>query len=75
MASRFRMQIVDTVTGDVVEYEPGRRVETEFVSDCINRIVAQGVGFFKTEATVKAAVEAGIKEAIFELKTQVRATR
>lgn len=39
MASRFKMQIVDSVTNYVVEFEPGRSVETDFVTACVNRIL------------------------------------
>lgn len=73
MASRFKMQIVDTVTGRVVEWEPGLSTEINFVEDCISRIVERGVGFGRTSKHVAKDIEDGITEAIFNLKKKVRA--
>lgn len=66
------MQIVDTKTSEVVEFEPGLKVELDFVTDCVTRIVTKGVGLFKTQAHVETDVRKGIEEAIFALKSKVK---
>lgn len=38
--SRYRMQIVDTMTGEVVSYNPGGQVEKDFITDCVERCYA-----------------------------------
>lgn len=65
------MQIIDTTNGNVVEYEPGKSVEVDFINDCIVRIVAKGVGIGKTEASVSQSIRDGITESIQELKLKV----
>jgi hypothetical protein len=72
MASRFLLRIIDRATNEVVEFEPGLAAEKVFVEDCVKQIVKQGVGFFKSEAHVAAAIEAGIQQAILELKAQIK---
>jgi hypothetical protein len=66
------MQVIDTVTNKTVQYEPGRAVETDFVQDCVDRILAKGVGFMRTEAHVEQDIRDGIAEAIFALKSKVK---
>lgn len=72
MASSFKMQIVDTRTGQVVEFEPGLSVEVNFIDDCVNRILAKGVGFWRTEKHVSQDIRDGIEQAIQFLKVKVR---
>lgn len=66
------MQIIDKRSGTVVEYEPGLSVEINFIDDCVTRILAKGVGFFRTEAHVSTDVRAAIEEAIHALKLKVK---
>lgn len=66
------MQILDTLTGELVEWEPGLRIESEFVTDCVARILAKGVGFFRSSEHVGADISAGIEEAILGLKAKVQ---
>jgi hypothetical protein len=72
MASRYLMQIVDRDTGDVVRYEPGQVVESDFVEDCVEQIVRLGVGLGRTTDHVAADIRRGIEDAIYALKRQVR---
>ena len=72
MPSRFRIQIVDTYTNEVCEFEPGLQVEKDLVASCIEKTVAKGVGIFRTRKRVEAAIRQGIQEAVFELKKQVK---
>ena len=71
MASRFLMQIVDRQTGEIIQYEPGRRAEILFVEDCIERIVELGVGFGRTQKHVVTDIRAGIESAILALKAKI----
>lgn len=77
MASKFRLQIIDTITGNVVAggIEPGRREELDFISDIVQRTLAKGVGFFRTENHVAEDLYDAIEEAILELKKTVRSGR
>lgn len=65
------MQIIDTHTGAVVEFEPGKSVETDFVTDIVNRLTPNGVGFFKTHKVVQQTVRDAVQSAILDLKTKV----
>lgn len=71
MTSRFKMQILDSITGDLVEWEPGLRIESEFITDCVSRILAKGVGMFRTSDHVGKDISNGIEEAILDLKRKV----
>jgi len=72
MPSRFLMQIVDRETGDVVQWEPGLRVEQDFVDACVQRILSLGVGLGRTAKHVETDVRNGIEQAIFQLKARVK---
>lgn len=39
MASTYLMQIVKRDTGEVVQWEPGRGVETDFIAACVREIL------------------------------------
>lgn len=69
------MQIIDTATQGVVEWEPGRAVETDFIKDCVDRILAKGVGLLRSQSHVEEDIKAGIEEAIFALKLKVKPSR
>jgi hypothetical protein len=69
--SRFRISIVDTKTGQTASLVPGSTGERDFVASITEKVVRKGVGIFRTEAQVKAAIDAGVKEAIKELKREV----
>lgn len=87
MASRFRMQIIDALTEECVQFAPGHPIEMDFVQECVDRILAKGfiavdlsqaelveravsaivgrgVGWFKSEAVVKQAIQDGLREAL-----------
>lgn len=72
MASRYLMQVVDRQTGEIVQFEPGQVVETDFVTDCVAQVVRLGVGLGRTSDHVAADVRQGIEEAILALKLKVR---
>ena len=69
MAASFKLQIVYP-DGSPLTFEAGGRFERDLVDSCVNVIMKKGVGFFKTEKKVRAAIEEGIKEAIFDLKAE-----
>ncbi len=47
-------------------------VSIPLIDTCVQHILAQGVGFWRTEAQVKAAIIAGMQAAIQELKEDAR---
>lgn len=63
----FLLQIVKP-DGSVVQLPAGGKLERDLIQVCTAAIVSKGVGFWKTESQVKAAIEAGIAEAIRDLK-------
>jgi hypothetical protein len=65
----FALQLVYP-DGTPLTFEAGSRFERDFVQSIVDAIMAKGVGFFKTEAHVRADIEAGIKEAIWDLKAE-----
>jgi hypothetical protein len=71
MASRYLMQIVDRKTGIVVQFEPGLKAETDFVTDCVAHVVSRGVGIGRTSAQVAVAVQAGVEDALMALKGKI----
>ncbi len=67
------MQIVDRETGNVVQFEPGMSVESQFIEDCVTNIAFLGVGFGRTTAHVAQDVRNGIESTILSLKTRIKA--
>lgn len=67
----FWLQITDK-QGVVVPITPGRGLEVEFIAACEAAIVSRGVGFLKSEATVRQAVREGITSVLRDLKAQTR---
>lgn len=72
MASRYLMQIVDSRTGEVVQFEPGQVVESAFVDECVANVARLGVGLGRTSAQVAISVRQGVEAAILGLKLRVR---
>jgi len=70
MESVYRLQIVRP-DGSRVRWRPGGVEELNFIAACSERICAKGVGFLKTEATVKRAIQEGIEEALNSLKERI----
>lgn len=64
----YMLQIVDAQGGRVAKFPSGGAVEKELIGSCTEAIVAKGVGMFRTEATVRAAIAEGIEETIHDLK-------
>lgn len=73
MRSDFVLQIVNRHTGEIVRgFEPGSHVETDVVEELLTRIHGEGVGLFRTEATVDAVIRKAWGELLHALKSQVR---
>lgn len=53
------MQIVDRSTGEVVKYEPGSKVEQDFIEDCVDSVVRHVD--FQFSASSDAFVDACVK--------------
>jgi len=70
MESLYRLQIV-RADGSRVRWRPGGLEELDFIAACVDCICAKGVGFLKTEATVKRAIQEGIEETLNSLKERV----
>ena len=69
----FLLQIVRAdPPHEVVRFPGGGPLERNLIHACTEAIVARGVGLLKTERQVKAAITAGITDAIRELKWDTR---
>ena len=68
--SPFRICIV-RADGEPVLLHPGRTGERYFVDDVVKRVLAKGVGIFRTEAHVREDLEAALEEALHDLKSDV----
>ena len=71
MASQFLMQVVDRETQMVVQWEPGQRIEREFVDDVVTKLSTRRIGWFVRRSTVLDVVRQAFLETIFELKAKV----
>ena len=60
MASQFLMQIVDRRTGDVVQWEPGRVAEIDFVEVCTVQACENAAGDTFVNACVSEIVSRGV---------------
>lgn len=67
MPQLFRLQIA-FMDGTVVNIPPGGPLEVALVDECVKAISAKGIGFLKSEATVKAAIREGICDVVTALK-------
>lgn len=67
---KFLLQIVDAQRRHVVTLPAGGDLERDLIQACTDAIVAKGVGVFRTEAQVRTAIDAGITEALRDLKMQ-----
>lgn len=67
---RFLLQIVDTTRGTVLKLPAGGQIERDLITACTDRIVRKGVGIWKTERQVRAAIADGITETIQDLKQE-----
>ena len=71
--TRFLLQIVDVTAPHVLARFPaGGALEREFIEVCTASIVSRGGGLLKSEAHVRAAILAGITDAILALKRETR---
>ena len=69
----YLLQIVDAAAPHaVVRIPAGGLLERDLVHVCTEAIVSKGVGFFRTEAQVRRAIEQGITDAIRDLKRESR---
>lgn len=73
MESPFRICIV-RADGGPVHLHPGSHGERDLVETITQHVAAKGVGFFRTQARVEAAIAEGVAEAIHALKSEVQAT-
>lgn len=69
--SNFRVQIVHTEDGKVVEWMPGREVEGELIESLCKRVKAKGVGLGRTTDHVVNDVRTAFQELLRELKFKV----
>ena len=67
----YRLQIAD-MQGNVVVLPAGGRLERDFIKACADEVIRRGVGVLKSEAHVRADIEAGLAEVIRDLKWETR---
>ena len=73
MASKYLLQIISRDSGDVIQFEPGLSTEINFIDDIVTRTIAKGVGLFKSKTHVETDLRTAIGEALYELKSKIRA--
>lgn len=72
--SRYRIQIVDADTGEVVFFAlPGMAVERKLIKEVAERAVSKGIGFWVTEEQAKTAIVEAFQELLREMKKDVPA--
>ena len=70
--SDYKMQIIHTATGNVVNWKPGADIEVDVIEDLCLRLKKRGVGFFKTQAAVLDAVREEFASELWDLKKKVK---
>lgn len=71
----YRLQIVDPYDRVILRWPAGDPLEADLVQMAVREAQREGIGLFRTEAQVSAALRVGLQRAIHALKTQVRPTR
>lgn len=69
--SQFMIQVVDTTTGEVVEWAPGLKIEQDLIREVCQKVAARPVGFARTTARVVVEVEAALRDVLYALKANV----
>lgn len=69
--SRFRITITNTETGEQARLVPGSTGERDMITAVTDAVVRKGVGVFRTEAQVRKAIDAGLREVLKALKREV----
>ncbi len=73
MASRYVVQVAEIETGELVaSWPPGLSEERNFIARVCDKVRANGVGLWRSEAHVVSGVVAALSAALHELKAQVR---
>lgn len=68
--SEYRIAIVHE-SGNAILLHPGSRGERDLVESVVAAAVAKDIGFLRTEAQVKKAIEDAFNEVLFNLKCEV----
>ena len=71
MKRLFYLQIADARTGEIARFQE-RSLEVDFLDAAVSAILAKGVGVFRTQAQVEAAIREGLDETIYALKVQTK---
>ncbi len=71
MSSKFQITITRT-DHKPVTFRPGGGHERDLVNAIVTKVISKGVGFFKTEAKVKEAIQQSLEEILYELKSEVK---
>lgn len=68
--SHYRLQIVDIRDGSIVRWKAGAPIETDLVDELCTRLQKEGVGVFRSQAKVLAAVKSTFASMIWDLKAK-----
>lgn len=71
MESEYLIQVVHKKSGRIAQWAPGLKVEKDLEAELLNRIKEKGVGVFRTESRVLAAIQTALRELLFDLKSKV----
>jgi hypothetical protein len=69
--SAYRVLIVRE-DGSGVKLHPGSLGERNLVKSVVDKAVAKGVGLFRTESAVRAAIQAAFDEVLHDIKKEVK---
>ena len=75
MASAYLLQIVYADGSRPTQFLAGGQGERDIVDALTKAILSRKVGFLRTEAQVRRAIEAGIHEVFHGLKAEARPVR
>ena len=72
MISRYRLQVVDTMTHQVIRgWQPGDRCELDMAADLAKRLESQPIGLFSSKQKVLTEVNRAFLAMIHGLKERV----
>lgn len=67
----YRLQILDPNGRVAVSWPAGHHIETDLIEAIVQESKTEGIGLFRTEAQVEAAIRVGVARAIRGLKQGV----
>ena len=70
--SKYRIRIINTVSGEEVDLYPGAQGERDLIDSVVAETLSQGVGVLRTEVQVERKLRAAFDAVLRDLKSEVR---